>query len=196
MNIGSTNMRQIPPIKTPAGKPGDNGPVPPEKPRDAAASPAGATTTESNLAMKAKMVEVLLVVKKETKTSVTTQAGIAQQATGEGQTGLDLAALTYNGKPLSELNPEEAQTLIAEEGYFGVKKTAQRIADFVLAGGGDNLDRLRSGRDGVLQGFAEAEKAWGGKLPEISYQTLNKALELIDKRVNELGGGTVLDVSA
>lgn len=154
-----------------------------------------AATTETNLTMKAKMVEVLLVVKKEAKTGFATQGGISQQAEKQEQ-GFDLTTLTYNGKPLSELNPEEAQALIAEDGYFGVAKTAQRIADFVLAGGGDNLNRLQAGREGVLQGFAEAEKAWGGKLPEISYQTLEKTLELIDARINELGGGSVLDVTA
>jgi hypothetical protein len=43
----------------------------------------------------------------------------------------------------------------------------------------------------VQKGFQDAEQAWGGKLPEISYQTLNKALERIDARIQELGGALV-----
>lgn len=144
------------------------------------------------LSMKAKLVEFLLVVKSEAKDSFTTQSGVEQQTVGEG---LDLEAMEYNGKPLTELSPEEAQVLIAEDGYFGVTQTAERIAEFVLSGAGDDLERLQAGREGVQQGFAQAEEVWGGKLPEISYQTYEKTLEMIDARISELGGSLV-DVSA
>jgi len=46
----------------------------------------------------------------------------------------------------------------------------------------------------MLRGFAEAEQMWGGKLPEISYTTMQKALEKVDARIAELGGN-VLDTS-
>ncbi len=154
--------------------------------------PAKALDGDVKLSMKAKLVEFLLVVKGETSKNFEMQSGVEQRAAGEG---LDLENLQYNGKPLVELSPEEAQTLIAEDGYFGVTKTAERIAEFVLSGGGDDLERLQAGREGVLQGFQEAEVAWGGKLPEISSQTLNRALEMIDARINELGGALV-DVRA
>lgn len=144
---------------------------------------------EVTLSMKAKLVEMLLSVKKETTTGIATQGGISQRAAGQDQ-GFDLATLTYNGKPLSEVSQGEAQALIAEDGYFGVTKTAQRLADFVLTGGGEDIARLQTGREGVLKGFQEAEQLWGGKLPDISYQTLNKTLGLIDARIKELGGGS------
>jgi hypothetical protein len=147
---------------------------------------------EASLSMKAQLVDFLLVVKAKAGEGFATQSGVAQRGAGKG---LDLAKLQYNGKSLAELNPEEARTLIAEDGYFGVTKTAERIADFVLTGGGDNLERLQAGREGVQRGFQEAEQAWGGKLPEISYQTLTKALELIDAGINKLGGALV-DVRA
>ena len=66
---------------------------------------------------------------------------------------------------------------------------------FVITGGGDDLKRLQAGREGIIKGFKEAEEIWGGNLPEISHQTLAKALELIDARVRELGGA-VVDVRA
>ncbi len=75
--------------------------------------------------------------------------------------------------------------------YWGVEKTAERLANFVLNGGGDNLDRLRAGREGIIRGFKEAEQIWGGQLPEISYQTLDKALEAIDQRIHELNGSVI-----
>jgi hypothetical protein len=64
----------------------------------------------------------------------------------------------------------------------------------VIQGAGNDLSKLQAGRSGMLQGFSEAEKLWGGKLPEISYTTMQKALEKVDARVKELGGN-VLDTS-
>lgn len=151
-----------------------------------------AATAEAPLSLKAKMVAMLLTVKTDAKERFATQSGIAQRAAGKG---LDLKNLQYNGKPLVDLSPQEAQSLIAEDGYFGVTKTAARIADFVLTGAGDSLERLKAGREGVQKGFQGAEQAWGGELPEISYQTLHKALEMIDTRIQELGGALV-DVRA
>ena len=55
---------------------------------------------------------------------------------------------------------------------------------------------MQAGREGIIKGFNDAEKIWGGKLPEISHQTLAKALESIDTRIRELGGGAVVDVQA
>jgi len=98
-----------------------------------------------------------------------------------------LEGIGYGGKPIAELSQDEAAALVSDEGLFGVSKTADRIADFVLSGAGDNEELLRAGRAGILQGFKEAEQLWGGKLPDISYQTIDKAVETIDKRMHELG---------
>jgi hypothetical protein len=168
---------------------GRQGPATTEKPDSKAAT---TQNTEVRLAMKAKMVELLLAVKTETTTTFAQQAAATPQA---ADSGLDLEKMTYNGTPLVDLDPAEAQELVAEDGYFGVAKTAQRIADFVLNGGGDTLERLQAGREGVIQGFQGAEEAWGGALPEISHQTLARALELIDAKISELGGA-LIDVIA
>lgn len=101
------------------------------------------------------------------------------------------AGLVYQGRSISELSAREASDLIKEDGFFGVTKTAGRISDFVLAGAGNDLDRLKAGRDGILKGFKEAETAWGGKLPEISYKTLEKSLETIDEQIKSIGGSLV-----
>ena len=82
--------------------------------------------------------------------------------------------------------------LFGEDGYWGVKKTSGRIADFVLSGAGDDLDKLRAGREGVIAGFKEAEKIWGNqKLPNISYDTIGSAIEAIDEKIRDLGGSVV-----
>ncbi len=103
----------------------------------------------------------------------------------------DKSSLFYNDTPISNLSAEKANELISGDGYFGVHKTSQRIIDFVIKGAGEDIDRLKAGREGILKGFAEAEKAWGGKLPGISYETLGKSLDAIDKKIRELGGSVV-----
>ena len=101
--------------------------------------------------------------------------------------GLDLKSIGYEGKPIQELTQDEANALIAEDGFFGVAKTSDRIADFVLAGAGDDVEKLKAGREGILRGYNQAEKMWGGNLPDISKETLEKALEKVDKKLASLG---------
>lgn len=103
--------------------------------------------------------------------------------------------LVYNGRPISDLSPQEASDLISEDGHFGVKKTSQRIAGFVINGAGEDLEKLKAGREGVMKGFKAAEDAWGGKLPQICYDTFETTLAAIDDRISELGGA-VVDVTA
>jgi len=108
---------------------------------------------------------------------------------------IDFEAIGYTGKPIADMSPDEAASLVSEDGYFGVSQTSERLADFVLMGGGDDLERLKAGREGIIRGFNEAEDMWGGKLPDISYETLDKALAKIDEKITSLGG-SVLDTTA
>ncbi len=100
--------------------------------------------------------------------------------------GYDLSSIGYEGKPIMELTPDEASELVGENGYFGVTQTSDRVANFVLGFAGDDLELLEEGRKGVVQGFEEAEKLFGGELPEISYQTQERTLALIDAKIAEL----------
>lgn len=98
-----------------------------------------------------------------------------------------LESIGYTGGPIAELSQDEAAELVSEDGFFGVSKAAERIAGFVLNGAGNEESLLRAGREGILQGFKEAEAIWGDTLPDISYQTINKAVEMIDSRLHKLG---------
>lgn len=88
----------------------------------------------------------------------------------------------------------DAADMVGENGYWGVKETSRRISEFVLNGAGEDIDRLKAGREGMLKGFREAEKAWGGTLPDISYATMEKSLQAIDEKIRDMGG-SVLDIS-
>lgn len=66
----------------------------------------------------------------------------------------------------------EAQEMIDEGGYFSVEETAVRILDFAVALTGGDPARIDLMRNAVERGFREAERMFGGELPEISHQTL------------------------
>ncbi len=98
-----------------------------------------------------------------------------------------LSDVGYEGKPIAELSQDEAAELISEDGIFGVKQTSERIANFVIDGSGGDENLMRAGREGMLQGFKEAEELWGGELPEISQQTMQKAIDMVDEAMREAG---------
>ncbi|HHS6525373.1 TPA: pyruvate kinase [Campylobacter jejuni] len=110
-------------------------------------------------------------------------------------TDIDFASLGYNGKNPLDMNTDELQQLVSEDGFFGVENTANRIADFVIKGGGDDVEKLKKGLEGMKKGFEQAEKMWGGELPQISQDTIDAALKKVSDRIDELGGKT-LDLQA
>ena len=104
---------------------------------------------------------------------------------------LTLSDIGYTGKSFSDLTQDDAKGLVADDGFFGVSQTSNRLSDFVLTGAGDNVEMLKAGREGIIQGFKEAEKIWGDTLPEISYKSLELALEKIDTRLQGLGANVI-----
>ena len=98
-----------------------------------------------------------------------------------------LQDIGYSGKPIAELTQGEAAALVSEDGIFGITQTSDRIADFVINGSGGDEDMLRAGREGMIQGFKEAEAMWGGELPEISQKTMQAAIEKVDKVMVNFG---------
>lgn len=81
---------------------------------------------------------------------------------------------------LNMLTPEKAQELVADDGYFGVEKTSQRIVDFAINGFGNDPAKLEEMRAAIEDGFQQAAQAFGGQLPEISHQTYNAIMEKLD----------------
>lgn len=104
---------------------------------------------------------------------------------------IDFASIGYTGKNILAMDKSELNALVSEDGFFGVENTANRIADFVISGAGDDLAKLQKGFEGMKQGFAQAEKIWGDKLPQISQDTIDKAIEKVSARIKELGGNAV-----
>ena len=95
--------------------------------------------------------------------------------------GLDYTIATEDSEiDVSTLSPEQAQELIADDGYFGVEKTSERIFNFAVGIAGGDPARIDSIREGVENGFQEALDTFGGWLPEISHETYDTVMKKLD----------------
>ncbi len=76
---------------------------------------------------------------------------------------------------------EEAALSLSEDGEFGVKAVSDRIVNFAIAISGNDPSKLATLKEAINKGFAEAEKAFGGKLPDISYETYDEIMRKLDQ---------------
>lgn len=81
----------------------------------------------------------------------------------------------------------QAQADIAEDGYWGVNQTSDRIIQFATALTGGDPDKIEEMREAFKKGFKQAEETWGGSLPEISQKTYDAVMEKFDKLAEEAG---------
>ena len=106
---------------------------------------------------------------------------ISKQADASGK-ATDIWGFLREGK--FTVDPEtkaQAQADIAEDGYWGVKQTSDRIIDFAMALTGGDPSKVESMRDAFKKGYEQAEKTWGGKLPEISQRTYDAVMKRFDE---------------
>jgi len=75
----------------------------------------------------------------------------------------------------------QAQADIADDGYWGVNQTSDRILDFAKALTGGDPDQIEKMRSAFEKGFKQATGAWGSKLPSISSRTYDAVMEKFDK---------------
>lgn len=95
--------------------------------------------------------------------------------------GIEFKALDGDQEiDISNISQEEAVELVAEDGYFGVDQTSQRIVDFAIGIAGGDPSRLDAIKEGVEKGFNDAKEAFGGWLPDISYDTYDEVMNKLD----------------
>lgn len=79
----------------------------------------------------------------------------------------------------------QAQADIAEDGYWGVDQTSDRILDFAKALSGDDPSKADELLSAFKKGFEQATKSWGKDLPSISQDTYKAVEEKFNKWKNE-----------
>ena len=81
---------------------------------------------------------------------------------------------------VDEATRAQAQADIADDGYWGVSQTSQRLFDFASALAGDDVEKMQKMQEAMQKGFKQATAAWGKSLPSISQQTMDAANKLFD----------------
>lgn len=84
----------------------------------------------------------------------------------------------------------QAKADIAEDGYWGVNQTSDRLVEFAKAAAGGDSSKIEKMRNAIQKGFEAAKKLWGGELPDISKQTYDATMEKLDKWAEEAGVST------
>ena len=102
----------------------------------------------------------------------------------QGQTfteATDIYALLREGKvQVDDETRLQAQKDIAEDGYWGVEQTSDRLVEFAKALSGGDPSKADTLIGAVKKGFEQAAKAWGGELPEISKKTIDAAIKKME----------------
>lgn len=95
--------------------------------------------------------------------------------------------LSEQGKKHKDLSvdkevPVEESILGADE--WGVEAVSDRLVAFAKAVSGNDKTKIPELKDAITQGFREAEKLFGGLLPEICYKTYNETMRKLDEWAN------------
>ena len=108
------------------------------------------------------------------------QQMISKQGNAYGQANDMWKFLASGNFTVDAQTKAQAQADIAEDGYWGVKQTAERIFDFAKALSGGDMDKMKEMQEAFEKGFKQATKTWGKELPQISQDThdaVNKLFE-------------------
>ena len=85
---------------------------------------------------------------------------------------------------VDEATRAQAQADIADDGYWGVDQTSDRILDFAKALSGNDPEKADLLLDAFKKGFKEATKSCGQDLPDISQRTYDAVVEKFNKWKN------------
>lgn len=75
---------------------------------------------------------------------------------------------------------EQAQKDIADDGYWGVEQTSDRLVSMAQALSGGDTSKADTLIAAIKKGFDEATEAWGDKLPDICQKTIDVAVKKME----------------
>lgn len=111
---------------------------------------------------------------------------MTKQSQTSGIANGDMWKFLASGKfEVDEATKLQAQQDISEDGYWGVKQTSSRILDFATALTGGDPSKIEDMRAAFKKGYEQAEKTWGGELPEISKKTYDAVMAGFDKMAED-----------
>jgi len=133
-----------------------------------------ASVTEKNNAIDREAIIAQMKADTEARMNQLTDL-VKQMMTQQGKTigtADDIWSFLASGDyTVTEAAKAQAQADIAEDGYWGVEQTSERILEFAKALSGGDASKADLLLDAFKKGYKEATGAWGKELPEISKKT-------------------------
>lgn len=158
-----------------------------EKQAEASAVYEPSTDVKQTDTVTAKQKKEAIISKLKAETEARTQQlqqlvqqMISKQGNAYGQANDMWKFLASGNFTVDAQTKAQAQADIAEDGYWGVKQTSERIFDFAKALSGGDMDKMKEMQEAFEKGFKQATKTWGKELPQISQDThdaVNKLFE-------------------
>lgn len=78
----------------------------------------------------------------------------------------------------------QAQAEIAEDGYWGVEQTSDRIVEFAMALAGNDSGKADDFWEAFEKGYHKATKSWGKELPDVTTRTYDAVAEKFENWEN------------
>lgn len=85
----------------------------------------------------------------------------------------------------------DAASSIGEDGEWGVNAVSDRIVAFAKAISGGDPSKIATLKDAIKEGMDLAEKAFGGELPEICYDTYDAVMTKLDDWANNTSSSAI-----
>ncbi|SHO52960.1 hypothetical protein [Anaerocolumna xylanovorans] len=144
--------------------------------------------TTGNSKPKAQNAAVIKALKEDTENRAEQLRSLVQKMMlAQGKT-FDAAGmwnfLQSKEYSVDEETAKQAQADIAEDGYWGIEQTSDRLVSFARALAADNPEKADEMIEAVKTGFEQATKVWGGELPDICKKTLDATLKKLNSWKN------------
>ena len=130
---------------------------------------------------------VVAQLKSDQENRAASMQNLVEKLLGKQKGTFDLAnstnlAATFR-QAVQFASPEDiakAQADIAEDGYWGVNKTSDRLVSMAIALAGGDTDKADELKNAITKGFKKATAAWGEKLPQLCQDTYDAAMKKMD----------------
>lgn len=104
-----------------------------------------------------------------------------QKGTFDLASSMNLAGTFREAAALA--SPEDiaqAQADVAEDGYWGVEQTSDRLVSMAIALSGGDTSKADELKAAITKGFEKATAAWGEELPQLCKDTYETTLKKMD----------------
>lgn len=119
-------------------------------------------------------------MKKELSDKNTQLQNLVNQLLGKQANKYTKLADLYKNLEVDPATIEQAKKDIAEDGYWGVEQTSDRLVSMAQALSGGDPQKADELINAMKKGFEQATKEWGEDLPDICKNTIDAAVKKME----------------